>query len=229
MTMKPLHLTALLALAFPAGAVAQEAAPAKPTAQQPAAVQEKEKEPKVYELGTKVPEKVTLIDMDGKKTTMKQLRGKHVVLVWYSKDCPAIKASGDRLAATAKQLGAHKDVVMIAVNSDKNDLKDAKAAKDADGNLIKPFAKLRKHMKDKKINFGMAVDKGGVLARKFQAKTTPHVFVIDAKGVVQYSGALDNDPRGRKSKEEYTNYALAAVTELKSGKPVTVKSSRPYG
>lgn len=228
--MKPLHLTALLALALPASAVAQDAKPKPSVKQAPAVAQEKAQEPKVYSVGTTVPEKVTLIDMDGKKTTMKQLRGKHVVLVWYAKNCPAIVASGDRLAATAKELAKHKDVVMIAVNSDKNDLKDAAPVKDADGKVTKPaFASLRKHMKDKKINFGMAVDKGGVLARKFQAKTTPHVFVIDAKGVVQYSGALDNDPRGRKSKDEYKNHALAAVTELKAGKPVTVKSSKPYG
>lgn len=227
--MKPLHLTALLALALPASAAAQDAKPTPSVKQAPATAQEKAKEPKVYSVGTTVPEKVTLIDMDGKKTTMKQLRGKNVVLVWYAKDCPAIVASGARLAATAKEFAKHKDVVMVAVNSDKNDLKDAKATKDADGKPVKAYAKLRKHMADKKINFGMAVDKGGVLARKFQAKTTPHVFVIDAKGVVQYSGALDNDPRGRKKGDEYTNYAVQAVTELKAGQPVSTKSSRPYG
>ena len=81
--MKPLFLTATLALALPAVATAQDAKPVPTVKQAPADAQEKDKEPKVYEVGTKVPEKVTLIDMDGKKTTMKQLRGKHVVLVWY--------------------------------------------------------------------------------------------------------------------------------------------------
>lgn len=226
--MKPLHLTALLALALPASAAAQDATPTPSVTQAPADAAKKAQEPKIYTVGTTVPETVTLVDMDGKKTTMKDLRGKNVVFVWYAKDCPAIKASGKRLAATAKEIAKHKDVVMIAVNSDRKDLADAAPSKDAEGNLIKPFAKLRKHMADKKISFGMMIDRGGLLATKFQAKTTPHVFVVDAKGVVQYSGALDNDPRGRK-KDDYVNYALTTVTELKAGKAVTTKSTRPYG
>lgn len=226
--MKPLYLTALLALALPASAAAQDAKPTPSVKQAPAAAAKKAQEPKVYAVGTKVPETVAMVDINGKKMTMKDLRGKNVVFVWYAKDCPAIKASGARLAATAKEFAKHKDVVMIAVNSDRKDLADAKASKDADGKVIKPFAKLRKHMADKKINFGMVIDRGGKLATKFQAKTTPHVFVVDAKGVVQYSGALDNDPRGRK-KDDYVNYALAAVTELKAGKPVSTQSTRPYG
>ena len=221
--MKPLFLTATLALALPAVATAQDAKPVPTVKQAPADAQEKDKEPKVYEVGTKVPEKVTLIDMDGKKTTMKQLRGKHVVLVWYSKDCPAIKSSGERLAATAKEFAKHKDVVMIAVNSDKNDLKDAQATKDAEGNVIKPFAKLRKHMKDKKINFGMAVDKGGVLARKFQAKTTPHVFVIDGAGVLRYQGAFDD------READGVNYPLNAVKAIKTGSTVEPTYVRQWG
>jgi alkyl hydroperoxide reductase subunit AhpC len=225
--MKPHYLTALLALAIPAGAAAQDATPTPSVTQAPAVASEKEQEPKVYTVGTKVPETVTLVDMDGKKTTMKDLRGKNVVFVWYAKDCPAIKASEARLIETAKEFAKHKDVVMVAMNSDKHDLADFAPSKDAEGNVIKPFAKLRKHMADKKINFGMMIDRGGLLATKFQAKTTPHVFVVDAKGVVQY-GALDNDPRGRK-KEDYVNYALTTVTELKAGDAVTTKSTRPYG
>jgi peroxiredoxin len=226
--MKPLCLTALLALALPASTAAQDAKPTPSVQQAPADAVKKAQEPKVYAVGTKVPETVTLVDMDGKKTTMKDLRGKNVVFVWYAKDCPAIKASEARLKATAAELAKHKDVVMVAVNSDRKDLADFAASKDAEGKVIKPFANLRKHMADKKINFSMIVDRGGKLATKFQAKTTPHVFVIDAKGVVQYSGALDNDPRGRK-KDDYVNYALATVTELKKGEEVTTKSTRPYG
>lgn len=226
--MKPLYLTALLSLALPASAAAQDAKPTPTVTQAPADAAKKVQEPKVYEVGTKVPETVTLIDMDGKKTTMKDLRGKNVVFVWYAKDCPAIKASLARLTATATELAKHKDVVMVAVNSDKHDLADFEASKDEEGNVIKPFAKLRKHMADKKVNFGMMIDRGGLLATKFQAKTTPHVFVVDAKGVVQYAGALDNDPRGRK-KDDYVNYALTAVAELKNGEAVTTQSTRPYG
>jgi len=226
--MKLPTLTALLALAMPLALGAQEVQPPTSVEQAPA-IAKKAKEPKVYEVGTKVPATLAMMDMKGKKVTMKGLRGKNVILVWYAKDCPAIKAAGKRLASMAREVNKHKDVVMIAVNSDKKDLADAvPAGTDAEGKPNKPFAKLRKHVEDKKVSFSMVVDRGGVLARKFQAKTTPHVFVIDGEGVVRYSGALDNDPRGNK-KEGYNNYALTAVKEIKEGKPVTVKSTRPYG
>lgn len=226
--MKLTTLSALFALASPLALGAQEVEPPRQVEQAPAA-KKQDKEPKVYEVGTKVPAKLAMMDINGKKMTMKQLRGKNVILVWYAKDCPAIKSAGKRLASMAKEVKNHKDVVMIAVNSDKKDLADAEpTGMDAEGKPIKPFVKLRKHVDDKNAQFTMVVDRGGVMARKFKAKTTPHVFVIDGEGVVRYSGALDNDPRGNK-KEGYTNYALAAVKELKQGKPVTVKSTKPYG
>ena len=34
----------------------------------------------------------------------------------------------------------------------------------------------------------------------YGAKTTPHMFVIDAAGVLRYRGAIDDDPNGKQSR-----------------------------
>lgn len=228
--MKASHLSLLLALALPAGAAAQQTDTKPASVQQADDAKKKAKEPKFYELGVQVPEKVTMVDIDGKKSSAKDLRGKYVALVWYAKDCPAIVGAQKRLAAMAKEAAQHKDVVMIAVASDRGDLSDAKPeGLDEDGKPKKPYAKLRKHIKDKNIDFKIVVDKHGKLARKFKAATTPHVFVLDPKGVVVYEGALDNDPRGQKNEKEYVNYALTAIKDHKTDGEVRTKTTRPYG
>ena len=84
--MKPSALAPLMAALLVAGpALAQGTPDAKPAT----ADQEKEK-PKVYAVGTQVPADLTLHDLDGKKLTMKELRGKTVVITWYAYKCPAI-------------------------------------------------------------------------------------------------------------------------------------------
>ena len=219
----------LLCALFVSGpAVAQERAPAEPAEK----AQDKEKkEPKVYEVGTQVPETLTMVDIDGKKTSMKDLRGKVVVMVWYAYKCPAIKQADPLLkkmaAAFAKTEG---EVMFVGINSDRGELADAKPeGVDKDGKPKKPFHALRTAMKERKVNFPMFVDKGNVIADKFQAKTTPHVFVLDKEGVVRYSGALDNDPRGNKKAEEKVNYVEEAVKAIRAGKEVETTSTRPYG
>ena len=48
-------------------------------------------------------------------------------------------------------------------------------------------------------------------------KTTPHLFIVDAKGQIAYQGAIDNAPLGKKP-EKYINYADQALSELTAAK-----------
>jgi hypothetical protein len=74
------------------------------------------------------------------------------------------------------------------------------------------------------------LDPNGQLGHLYDAKTTPHMFVIDRKGLLIYDGAIDDrastdvsDIAGAK------NYVVQALQEAMAGKPVTVTTSRPYG
>ena len=76
----------------------------------------------------------------------------------------------------------------------------------------------------------MLLDPEGSVGRLYDARTTPHMYIVNPKGVLVYKGAIDDKPSSRRSDvpkaENYVRTALAQMAEGKTvGKPVT----RPYG
>ena len=73
----------------------------------------------------------------------------------------------------------------------------------------------------------MLIDADSKVGRAYHAKTTPHVYVIDKEGNLAYQGAIDNQEDSAKTKD--INYIDATVDALLAGKPVDVKTTKPYG
>jgi len=227
--MPSLNLILLATLFIVPTAPAQEVVPASGEVVGKAD-KKKEEKPKIYGIGVEVPEALTFVDIDGKKTSMKSLRGKTVVLAWYSINCPAIRAAGPKINQMGKGFPNRDDIVILTVNSDHRELADAKPeGVDEKGNPLKPFMQIRNYWVKKKMIVPAMIDPGGLLADKFQAKTTPHMFVIDPEGIVRYSGALDNDPRGRKSAKSYLNYVVQAIGMIDTGEKIVLNQTKPYG
>ena len=74
----------------------------------------------------------------------------------------------------------------------------------------------------------MLDDSSGTVGHAYDARTTPHLFVIDREGVIVYQGAIDDDPRGSRG-EDAVNYVAQALDELLAGKPISVPETKPYG
>ena len=73
-------------------------------------------------------------------------------------------------------------------------------------------------------------DPDGRVGHLYDAKTTPHMFIIDPKGTLMYDGAIDSISSARQSDiPRATNYVREALAEMKAGKPVTHAATRPYG
>ena len=74
------------------------------------------------------------------------------------------------------------------------------------------------------------LDPTGVIGHAYEAKTTPHMFVIDPSGKLIYAGAIDDhpttDPADIKSSK---NYVSGALSESMAGRPVATSYTRPYG
>jgi len=151
---------------------------------------------------------------DGKTTRLADHKGRIVVLEWFNYDCPFVKYHYEQAGTMIDLAAKYKDknVVWLAVNST-NSLTTEK---------IKAFAE--KH----KLPFPILDDRSGKTGRAFEARTTPHMFVIDTKGQIVYSGAIDNSQLGRR-KEGVINYVDKALAELISGKPVEISTTEPYG
>ncbi len=153
-----------------------------------------------------------LKDQDGNEVALSAQRGKVVVLEWFNPDCPFVKRHHQ--GGTMRDLAARyagKGVVWLAVNS--THYMDA--------------ATTRKWHDEWKLPYPVLIDRHGKVGHLYEAKSTPHMFVINGAGEIVYRGAIDNDPRGREKAP--TNYLAKALEDLLAGRPVATPETRPYG
>ncbi len=186
----------------------------------PAAPKQLEPVPAGAEVGKPAPD-FTLPDLDGKQVKLSAFKGKTVVLEWFNPGCPYVKKShtAGSLIDTAKKHTA-KGVVWLAINS---------GAAGQQGHEPKMNAESAKTWA---MSHPILRDVDGTVGKTYGATNTPHMFVIDKKGVVAYAGAIDNSPDAeRKSPEGGTliNYVDAAVKAVSAGKTVKTAQTKAYG
>ena len=149
-------------------------------------------------------------DETGAKHALADYKGKAVVLEWTNPDCPFVARhyKADTMEKLAATLGA-KEVVWLAVNSThSNTAEDTKAWKSEQG-----------------FSYATLQDNDGSIGKAYAAKTTPHMYVIDAQGVLRYQGAIDDDPNGSTAApKNYVDSAVAAVLAGASPDPTDTKS-----
>lgn len=153
----------------------------------------------------------TLKDETGKAHSLAQYRGSVVVLEWTNSRCPFVvhHTREKTMAKTARAFS--EKVVWLAVNSSFfNRPEDSRQWREKNG-----------------LGYPTLQDPTGSVGRAYGARTTPHMFVIDAKGVIRYTGAIDDDPHFEKQRP--TNYAHEAIAALLAGKQPSPASTKPYG
>jgi thiol-disulfide isomerase/thioredoxin len=201
--------------------------PAKPEPAQTEPAAKPKEEP--LKVGATVPGTLALTGVDGKAFQFEEVRGKVVVIHFWSTDCPWEKAAEPKIMKLRDDF-KDKDVVVLAINANQNEI-GAKPAADAfaeKDEAKQPYSRLREKSKASKFNHRILVDHGATVAKQFQAKTTPHCFVLDPKGVLAYSGALDNDASDRLG-DKAEQYVRRAVDALLAGKKVETDTTKPYG
>jgi len=180
----------------------------------PAALQAQAPTP--FAIGTTIPGTITLKDIDGKDHALGDYRGKIVFIHFWSIVCPYEKLAEPKCIEIQKTY-ADKGVVEIAINANQKEI--ASGA---------PYANLREHAQTAGVNFVITVDPGNTVTDLFGGQTTPHCFVIDREGVLRYSGALDDDPKGAKGPAA-TAYVRDAIEAVLAGKSVATPTTKPYG
>jgi len=164
---------------------------------------------------TKAPD-FTLTNYDGKAIKLSDYAGKIVVLEWFNYECPFCRYNYEKTTAVNGLVNKYKDkgVALLAINSTGHETAEKN----------KEFAE------QFKVNHPILDDSKGVVGKEYGAKTTPHIFIIDAKGNIVYNGAFDNAPLGNVPQgEKYVNYVDKALSELTAGKPVGIPETKPYG
>lgn len=163
----------------------------------------------------------SVTDTSGKTVNLSDFKGKTVVLEWTNPDCPFVQKhySGANMQGTQKDASG-KGVVWLTVNSTAREHQDFKSPAD-----------MAKWMQSQKAAAtATLMDPDGKVGKAYAARTTPHMYVVDAAGTLVYAGGIDNKPSSNPADiAGATNYVKAALTEIAAGKPVSNANTRPYG
>jgi peroxiredoxin len=160
-------------------------------------------------------------DFNGQTRSLSEFRGKTVVLEWTNNGCPYVGKhySSGNMQRLQKDATA-KGVEWLTIVS---------SAPGFQGYMTPPEAKAWKakvgaHSSD------VLLDSDGKVGRLYEAKATPHMFVIDKAGTLVYMGGIDDRPTSDPaSLKGATNYVEAALADVAAGRPVATPVTRPYG
>jgi AhpC/TSA family len=163
----------------------------------------------------------TATDSKGAARTLSQYRGKTVVLEWTNADCPYTRkhyTSGNM--QSVQSLAQKNGVVWLSVISSAPGKQGYVDGAGADALTQSRGA----------APTAVLLDPSGTVGRLYGAKTTPHMFVIDKNGALQYMGGIDSiataDIGDIDRAEPYLKEAMLAVTR---GEPVAHPVTKPYG
>lgn len=164
-----------------------------------------------FTLGNEMGEKIKLADQ----------RGKLVVLEWYNKDCPFVKKHYDsNNMQNLQKKWTNKGVAWFTIIS---------SAKGKQGHLTEGEAALNK-VASGSLATSILLDPSGNVGQMYGAKTTPHMYVLDQKGILIYQGAIDDSP-GWEVEEIKTakNHVDDVLGKLINGEKVKPASTQAYG
>ena len=162
-----------------------------------------------------------LTNSHGKAVSLSDYKGKTVVLEWTNHQCPYVVKhySKGHMQALQKKY-TDKDVVWLSIISSAPGKQGYVTMDQADA-LAEQQGAHRTHL---------LMDSDGTVGKQYAAKTTPHMYVVDKQGVLQYMGAIDSDRNPSPDAiKGATNYVDVVVPEVMAGKTPSYTTTRPYG
>ena len=151
----------------------------------------------------------TLKDADGASHALYQLSEKKsaTVVLFLATQCPIATDYAERIVALVKTYNEkhEKKVQFIGINSNKQET----------------IEEIAEYSKKHGFEFPVLKDPENKIANYFGAKRTPEVFLLDAKRVLRYAGAIDNSP-----KEPTKHYLKGALDLVIAGKDIPKKSKK---
>ena len=172
------------------------------------------------EIGAQAPD-FSVVDTAGDTWTREGLAGKRVILEWTNHDCPYVVKHYDsgNMQALQKEATAAGYVWLSVISSasgKQGHVSPAEADDLTDRRGAAPSAVL--------------LDTSGDMGRAYDAKTTPHLYVIDANGTLVYMGGIDDQPTTNQADiAGARTFVRLAMADLAAGEAVATPVTRPYG
>lgn len=174
----------------------------------------------IAEVGKKAPN-FKLLDVDGNQHSLQDFKGKYVVLEWINFDCPfVVKHYGSNNMQNLQKEFRGNNVVWLSICS---------SAPGKQGNFDKN--EIKKRITDNKAQMSAyLIDEDGKVGKLYDARTTPHIYLISPDGNLLYQGAIDD----KKSTDQADipnskNYLKAAFEEIQMGRDIKNPTTQPYG
>ena len=165
-------------------------------------------------IGAKAPAFSLVNAVDGQTVTMTPEDGNIKVVVFTCNSCPFAKAFEPRIIELANKF-AQNGVKLYAVNP--ND--ETKYEEET-------LANMKARAEDRNYRFPYLKDADSRIAHAYGARVTPHVFVVDGKGIVRYRGYVDDSAKPAERKTTGLSDAVGALT---NGRVVTNAETRAFG
>lgn len=158
-----------------------------------------------------------LTSASGEAVSLADYAGKTVVLEWVNPNCPFSDrhAREKTMTALADKYG---EVVWLGINSTNPE----------HGDYLQPAEHLAWN-EERGVDYPILYDGSGEVGHAYDAKTTPHLYIIDGAGTIRYNGAIDDDRSGGQAAAERTNYVDLGLAAMADGGQPDPASTKPYG
>ncbi|MCG6895993.1 MAG: thioredoxin family protein [Thiocapsa sp.] len=163
----------------------------------------------------------SVLDTKGETWSLGQLAGKQVILEWTNHDCPFVRKhyESGNMQALQKEAGDAGYIWLSVISS----------APGKQGHVTPAEADALTESRDATPT-AVLLDTSGAMGRAYDAKTTPHMYVIDASGTLVYMGGIDDRPTTKQADVEgASNFVRLVMADLAAGNPVANPVTRPYG
>lgn len=165
---------------------------------------------------------MTVTDSNGAVHKLSDFAGKRVVLEWTNHGCPYVKKhyTTDNMQSLQKEVTAKGDTVWLSIISSAPGKQGYVSGAEANALTASRGA----------APTAVVLDPSGEAGRVFSARTTPHMFVIDADQTLVYQGAIDdNRSASPATVEGAVNHVRSALNDIKAGRDVVTPETAPYG
>ncbi|MBO6503576.1 MAG: redoxin domain-containing protein [Kordiimonadaceae bacterium] len=163
----------------------------------------------------------TGVTMTGETISLADFRGQPVILEWTNHECPYVrKHYGSGNMQKTQRAVTEAGAIWISIISSAPGEQGFVGAEEAQ-RLTAERGVYADHV---------ILDPEGEIGRLYEAKTTPHMFLIDQESVLKYQGAIDDKPSANpRSLEGATNHVLSAWAEFSAGEEIKTAQTKPYG
>ena len=164
-----------------------------------------------------------LSDSYGNKISLSSFIGKKVVLEWTNHGCPYVaKHYETGNMQSTQEFAKEEEIIWLSIISSAPGTQGYISSDEANALTVTRKA----------FPSHVLFDPTGKVGRIYDAKTTPHMFIINEKGLLKYQGAIDDaGGRGFMSRDllKAKNYVKESLKEMGTGEAISSPVTKPYG